>query len=251
MTTNVRKTLARFVDRLLLRSELSSEEVEALVSIECSVAHFATHRDIVSIGRPVDFACLVGTGMAARFDQLANGRRQITALHIRGDMCDLHSVAVPVPGWGIQALLDTEIVRVPHQALKALTLNYPSIAYAFWRDTITDGSVLAKWVSVLGQRSGKARLAHLLCEMGLRMEQGGLATRRDFSLKLTQAQIADVLGMTPVHVNRVFQRLRQEGAVTADNGAFRVEDYKRLLSLAEFDPQYLLLPELKQAAVLT
>jgi len=180
-------------------------------------------------------------GLAGRFDQLANGHRQITALHIVGDMCDLHSVAVPHAGWGIEALSTTTTLRIQHAPLRELTIQFPAIAFAFWRDTVADASILSKWISALGRRGAKSRLAHLICEMGIRMEQAGLGSRTHFRLPATQAQLADVLGLTAVHLNRTVQALRRDGALFTEGSEVKVSDLDSLSEIAQFDPQYLLL----------
>ena len=239
--TSPPSALEKFLARLLLRSPLSAEEEQAILALDGREVRTDAHRDIVRPGQTIDFACLVVDGLAGRFDQLANGHRQITALHITGDMCDLHSVAVPHTGWGIEALTATTTLRVPHAPLRHLTVQFPAIAFAFWRDTVTDASILAKWISALGRRSAKSRLAHLICEMGIRMEQAGLGTTAHFRLPATQAQLADVLGLTAVHLNRTFQALRRDGALFTHGFDVKVTDFDRLREIAEFDAQYLLL----------
>ena len=197
-----------FLRRLLLRSCLTKAEQEAILALPGEEVCTGAHRDIVRPGQVTDFSCLVVNGLVGRFDQLANGHRQITALHIIGDFCDLHSLAVPESGWGLESLTDTTIRMVPHEALGELVESSPAFAMAFWRDTVVDSSILAKWNSALGRRSAKARLAHLLCEMGMRFEQAGLGEHHDFDFPITQAQLADVLGVTAVHLNRTMQALR-------------------------------------------
>ncbi len=233
--------LDRFLARLTLRSLLSEEEQEAVLTLDGREVFTAAHCDIVRPGQTIDFACLVIDGLAGRFDQLANGHRQITALHIPGDMCDLHSVAVPHTGWGIEALTGTNILRVPHGPIRDLTIKYPAIAYALWRDTIVDASILSKWISALGRRSAKLRMAHLICEMGIRMEQAKLGTRNRYRLPATQAQLADVVGVTTVHLNRTFQSLRRDRLLFTEGMNIQVLDFERLCSMAEFDAGYLLL----------
>ena len=233
--------LKKFLTRLLLRSPLSGPEREAILALHGHDAVTDAHRDIVRPGQTVDFACLVVEGLAGRFDQLANGQRQITALHIPGDMCDLHSVPVPHAGWGIEALTTTRTLRIRHSLLRELTIQFPEIAFALWRDTIADASILAKWISALGRRSATSRLAHLICEMGMRTEQAGLGTRKEFRLPATQTQLADVLGLTPVHLNRTLQALRRDGVLFKEGPEIRVPDLARIWGIAEFDPQYLLL----------
>lgn len=241
MTHGHADPLERFLARLLLRSALTEDEKSAILALDGKLVRLRAHRDVVRPREKTNFACLVADGLAGRFDQLANGERQFTALHVPGDMCDLHSVAVPFTGWGIEAVTSTTFLNIPHGSLHELTFRYPAIAYAFWRDTIADASILAKWISALGRRSAKQRLAHLLCEMGMRMEQAGLGTRCEFDLPATQNQLADVLGITAVHLNRSIQSLRSDGLLIMEGGHVAVRDLDQLCTVAEFDPAYLLL----------
>lgn len=233
--------LEKFLRRLLLRSPLDAAEQEAILALPGEEVRTCAHRDIVRPGHRMTSSCLVVEGLVGRFDQLADGHRQITALHIVGDFCDLHSLAVPETGWGIESLTDSVVKMVPHAALRALVETSPAFTMAFWRDTVVDGSVLAKWNSALGRRGAKARLAHLLCEMGLRFEQAGLGERDDFDFPITQAQLADVLGVTAVHLNRTMQALRMDGLLVTRGSLYHLPDPGRLRRLAQFDPSYLLL----------
>lgn len=233
--------LEKFLHRLLLRSRLTEAEQESILALPGEEVRTAAHRDIIRPGQRTNYSSLVVEGLVGRFDQLANGHRQITALHIVGDFCDLHSLAVPETGWGLESLTDSVIRMVPHKALAALVETSPAFAMAFWRDTVVDSSVLAKWNSALGRRSAKARLAHLLCEMGMRFEQAGLGEQDDFDFTITQSQLADVLGVTAVHLNRTMQSLRQDGLLVTNGSRFRLPDRKRLCQVAQFDPSYLLL----------
>lgn len=242
-TTDRERALTKFLRRLTLRSDLSAAEQASITSLPAEFATIGPQRDLVSPGQEMNYACLVADGLAARFDQLANGQRQFTALHIPGDMCDLHSVPAPVAGWGIQALTRTTYLRVPHEALRALIADRPALAIAFWRDTIVDASILSKWISALGRRSAEARLAHLLCEVAIRLEQSGDGRRAAFHLRATQVHIADFLGISTVHVSRSLQSLRARGLVEVRDYAYRIPDFPALARFAEFDPTYLLLNE--------
>ena len=241
MATSNHSALARFLDRLLLRSRLSEGEQQAILKLPSHAFQAPAHRDIVAPGQRVDHACLVVDGLAGRVDQMRDGQRQITALHIPGDMCDLHSVMAPTAAWGIAALTTTTVLHIPHRDLRALATSHPAIALAFWRDTTADASVLAKWLGNIGRRDARARLAHLLCEIGIRMEQAGLGTRRSYSLPMTQHHLADALGLTAVHVNRMFQTLRADALLQTEQRMVHIEDWDRLATIAEFDPMFLLL----------
>lgn len=233
--------LSRFLDRLLRRSDLSQDEQDAILGLTSHATQFSANYDIVSPGETVDHACLIAHGLAARYDQMADGRRQLTAFHIEGDMCDLHSVVCSTAGWGILALATTTVLRVPHAEVRRLATTYPAIALAFWRDGTVDASILAKWVGNLGRRDARARLAHVICEMGLRMEMAGLGRRDHFWFDVSQSNLADAAGLTSVHVNRILQRLRTEGLIRTMSRTVYVDDWDRLTKVAEFDPDYLLL----------
>jgi CRP-like cAMP-binding protein len=240
MSVAVRPTLQHFLSRLQQRSRLGPDEQEAILSLGGTPVQFDAHRDIVRPGQPVDHSCLVAKGLVARFDQMADGGRQITAFYLRGDMADLHSVVSPVAGWGLNALSACTVIRVPHAELRELASNFPRIALAFWRDTTLDASILAKWVGNLGRRNAYARVSHLLCEVGMRSEDADLGTRDEFRLDASQEQLADALGLTSVHMNRMLQSLRVDQAIVTDHRVVRVPDWDRLVSIADFDPTYLL-----------
>jgi CRP-like cAMP-binding protein len=233
--------LSGFLERLLSRSALSNEEQQAILGLTSHAHQTRANWDIVSPGDTVDHACLVADGLAARFDQMADGRRQITAIYLRGDMCDLHSVVAPTAAWGIGALTTTTVLRVPHRELRQLAGTYPGIALAFWRDVTTDASVLSKWVGNVGRRDARARIAHLLCETGIRMEWARLGTRTCFPFEMTQQQLSDATGMTAVHVNRTIQALRAAGIIRTEGRTMHVDDWPCLTQVADFDPAYLLL----------
>jgi CRP-like cAMP-binding protein len=235
-----RDGLEMFLNRLRLRSRLTDDEQAAIRSLSARVEKVPAGRDVIVPGESTDQACLVVKGLMSRFDVLLDGRRQTVALHIPGDMCDLQSVPVPTSGWGLEPLTPSTIVFLPHQELRAL-IRDPALALAFWRDTTVDASVLAKWVANLGRKQAAPRLAHLFCEMGLRMEQAGLGARNQFSLPMTQAQLADVVGLTSVHLNRTLKALAPRGVAFARK-TVTIEDWDAVARMAEFDPAYLLLP---------
>jgi CRP-like cAMP-binding protein len=240
MADDREKGLRLFLNRLLRRSVLTDDEQAAILSLSGRVEKVPPGTDVVVPGESTDHSCAVISGLMSRFDVLLDGRRQTVALYIPGEMCDLHSVPVPTSGWGLETLTTSTLLFVPHEELRAL-IRDPVLALALWRDTTVDGSILAKWVANLGRKQAAQRLAHLLCEIGVRMEQAGLGSRGDFALPMTQSQLADVAGLTPVHLNRTLKLLAHEGVVFARKSV-SIADWAALAQFAEFDPAYLLLP---------
>jgi CRP-like cAMP-binding protein len=146
MTTPQSSALQRFIVRLSSRSTLSEEEKVAVGELQGKMKHVAAHTDFVRLGEEVDHCCLVVDGLVGRFGQNRDGARQITCLNIPGDMADLPSVVSPKSGWGLVALADTAILRLPHADLRRLAAKHPGIAEAFWRDCVADGSIFSEWV---------------------------------------------------------------------------------------------------------
>lgn len=168
------EALRLFIDRLLLRSSLSVAQRAVITALPGRLSKVPACHDIILPGQHTDHSCLVASGLVGRFDMMADGRRQIVAFYLPGEMCDLHSVPVPTSGWGLEALAGSTLVFVPHAALREAASD-PAIAMAFWRDTVTDGSLLAKWAANLGRKQALPRLAHLFCEMGCAWSAAGLA----------------------------------------------------------------------------
>ena len=231
--------LQPFLDKLLSRSHLDCAEQQAILSLPAQPAQIQTNRDFVRLGERVDHASFVLAGLVGRFGQNREGDRQITAVHIPADMVDLHSVVAPDACSALQALSVTTILRVPHKALRAAARRHPAIAEAFWRECVVDAAVLAEWVVNVGRRDARSRLAHLLCEISCRVE--GLAGKlgSEVPFPATQSHLADMTGLTSVHVNRTLQALRQEKVVDLHSRTIHVLDWNRMVQIGEFNPDYL------------
>ena len=235
----MQRPLDAFLQMLLLHSKLSGVEQEEILGLSGRAVRVRNRSDIVSPGQTVDHACLIAEGLVARFDQMRDGRRQTTSLHLPGEMCDLHSVVQPTASWSLTALTDATVIFVPHSQLWRLALRYDNVAITFWREGMAHSAILAKWVGNLGRKNATARVSHLICEMGLRSESARLGTRSAFDLPMTQEQLADAVGITPVHVNRTLQLLRRNAGLTFKRPRVAVEDWDTLAAVAEFDPEFL------------
>ena len=234
-----RLDLQRFLDRLTSRSVLTAEEQEAILNLPSRAEHVQANRDFVIIGRRVDHACLVASGIVGRFNENSDGKRQITAMHIPGDMADLHSVVQPTGTSALQALSIATILRVPHAALRAATARYPALAEALWRDCMVDASILSRWVVNVGRRDARERISHLLCEMAVRLRVAPAKGEIVFPFAVTQAQLADATGLTSVHVNRTLRSLRADGLAEVSTRAVHIPNWYALAAAGEFEASYL------------
>jgi CRP-like cAMP-binding protein len=162
MLPSSHSALRLFVNRLASRSILTDEEERAILRLTGQETQVAAHIDFVRQGERVDHSCLIVEGLAGRFGQNSDGERQITCLHIPGDMADLPSVVSPQSGWGISALTNTTILRISHSELRRIAVRHPGVAEAFWRDCVADGSIFSEWVVNVGRRDAISRIAHLI-----------------------------------------------------------------------------------------
>jgi CRP-like cAMP-binding protein len=231
--------LQPFVDQLINRSRLTETEQRAVLELPSDKRQVSAKIDVVGLDQTVDHVSVMVKGVVARFGQTADGERQITALHILGDAPDLHTVVVPGDTVPLQALTTTTILRVPHAALRAVAARYPAVAEAFWRHTSVDAAITAKWVLNVGRRDAKTRIAHLLCEMGVRCKANVGSGEVTFPFPLTQIQLGDCIGMTPVHVNRSLKQLAAAGLVTLAGRMAWIPDWEKLVQCGEFEAGYL------------
>jgi CRP-like cAMP-binding protein len=228
-----------FVDRLCSRSVLTDEEKQAILDLPHRVAHIKTNRDFVKLGESTDHACFLLSGLIGRFGQNSEGERQITAIHIPGDMPNLYSVVQPESLSALQALSVATILRIPHQAIREVAARYPAVAEALWRDCAVDAAILSQWVVNVGRRDAKCRLAHLLCEMATRLEAVDDGKEAHFAFAATQAHLADATGLTTVHVNRTIKSLREAGLADVRAGRVDIFDWPGLMAAGDFDADYL------------
>jgi CRP-like cAMP-binding protein len=227
---------------LTQRAGLGAEDGAALLQLQGQVEQAGAHADIVPPGGAGDHVFFVLDGLAARFAQVLDGRRQITALHIAGDIAGLPGLVAPGGVWPLQALRATTYLRLPGAALRELAAARPGLAWTFWHESARDSAIQSHWFLNVSRRGARERLAHLLCELSVRLECAGLGKRDAFRLDATQASLGEALGLTPVHVNRMFQALRAEGLVSAAGRAIAIPDWSRLAEAADFDEAYLNLP---------
>lgn len=245
---STRWALESFIGRLAALSPLSEDDVAALSRLTAEPVRLRGNVDIETPGQPFQDACLVVNGIVARFVPLRDGRRQYTAFHMPGDIADIHRVATPLAGSALQTLCTSTIIRVPAKELKAIALASPTITHAFFAYAAVDSAVLAQWAVNVGRRDAQSRMAHFLCEIGVRSEYSGLGSRDEFILEASQGQIGDALSLTSVHVNRTLKALRKSKTIEIDGRIVRVLNWPLLAAHGDFDHSYLQLLEQAQAA---
>ena len=203
------------------------------------VSNVDAHATIVPQGVHNNHVCVVLNGWAATFRIIPNGERQIVAFHLKGDMPDLHSLHLRILDAGIQALTPCRIGYIPHANVLNLCTRYPEIASALWKMTLVDAAIYREWIATLGRQNAYGRIAHVFCEMIARLEAIGESDGVSGPFPATQLDLADVAGISPVHVNRTLQELRKDKIVQLSRRSLRILDRPALEEAARFDPTYL------------
>ncbi|MBB5985050.1 helix-turn-helix domain-containing protein [Sphingobium lignivorans] len=232
--------IAPLLERLRTHDDMSADEEAmlrwAISDIRSVRAGHATIRE----GEELSHAIVLLQGFMCRHKDLSEGRRQITEIHIPGDFVDLHGFTLKKLSDSVTTLTPCRIGIVPHERLLRITETHPHLTRLLWFTTNLDAAIHREWVLSLGRRPAIERLAHLFCELHFRLTLVGHAPpETPFPLPLTQADLADCLGLTSVHVNRVLQELRDSGAVEFRKREVTIRDLGALRALAEFDPAYL------------
>ena len=231
--------ITTLVEKLSLRDRISPEEIEALQKALEPPKTVAAGSDIVrEHSRPLHSTLLI-SGFSARYSTLEDGARQITEINVAGDFIDLHSLLMKQMDHGVVALTECVIAEAPHSGLIDITERHPHLTRLLWLDTIIDAAVHRQWLVAMGRRSGLGHLAHLVCELYLRLQAVGQTGDMTFDLPLTQAVLGDALGLSTVHVSRLISELRGEGVINWSGGRIDILDWRRLAEIAEFDPTYL------------
>jgi CRP-like cAMP-binding protein len=220
-------------------SVLTNEEKQAIRALLFIPRSFSADEDIVQIGDSPSQCCVLIEGWACRYKVTATGGRQIMAYHVAGDVPDLQSLYLETMDHSIGALTPVTVAFIQHRDMWELLRRYDGIARAMGRDALVEAAVSREWMVGIGRRNAHQRIAHQLCEMATKLRAVGLNEGSTYPWPVTQAEVADALGLTDVHVNRVVRDLKRDGLVKVRRGAFDLLDQDGLEALGQFDPAYL------------
>ncbi len=221
-------------NRLTTAGEEAIEELTTHRIIEIPRGH-----DMISEGEDPRTVNVVVDGWACRYKTLEDGRRQILAFFVPGDLADLHVYILDAMDHSIGALTSMQYAKISPKAFEELGDNHPRVLRALWWDSLLTASIQREWLVSVGQRNALESLAHLACELFLRLKMVGLAENNLCRFPLTQSDIADALGMTQPHVSRTVKELNATGLATIQRGTLKVSDLNGLKKLALFNPNYL------------
>jgi CRP-like cAMP-binding protein len=226
------------IDKLQTLGELPAADKLLLKSVLSDVRSVAARKDILREGDRPTHVHLVLSGWCCRYNIVAEGARQITAFLLPSDFCNSRITLLRQMDHGVGTLTPAKIAYIAPSEMDEL-LARPLIARALCMAGLVDESALRAWTVNLGKRNASERVAHLICELFVRLGTAGSARDDGFDLPLTQEQLGDALGLTTVHVNRVLRHLREAGLVSFKNRTVEIADFPKLRKVAGFDPGYL------------
>lgn len=229
----------RFIKKLNGFARLSAEDNEALAAATASPQPYPAKHDLIREGDRPGPVFVVLEGWACRYKILPNGARQILAYLMPGDSCDLNIGLLAEMDHSIQTVSPAVVATIERAEMDALMERRPGVARAMYVSQLIDEGTLRAWITSMGRRSSIERVAHLMCELYLRARDVGIEVEPRLAMPLSQSMLADSLGMTPVHLNRVVKELRERGAMTLGRGALIIEDPAMLIRIAGFDENYL------------
>jgi CRP-like cAMP-binding protein len=225
--------------KLRARDRISPEEEQVVRGLVAQVTEVKADQTVIRHGEELQHSLLLLSGWLSRAMDLPTGQRQIAELHVPGDFADLHSFTLKRLDHDVVALTRCRLGVVPHQRLTEVTERFPHLTRMFWLMTNIDAAIQREWTLSLGQRDAISRMAHLLCELNVRLGVVGLSENNSYDFPLTQVELGESLGLTSVHVNRTLQELRRRRLIDVENRRVVIHDLEGLKSVAQFDPSYL------------
>ncbi|MEM9761498.1 MAG: Crp/Fnr family transcriptional regulator [Pseudomonadota bacterium] len=218
---------------------LSDAELAVLERLHQRRRSFVAGRDLVHQGQSERAAYILSDGWVCSYKIQSDGSRQIVDFQIPGDFLGVRSVLLRTSDHSFEPIGEIQAAEVLMTDLLEAFAQTPRLATAILWAVSRDEAMVVEHLVGIGRRDADARMAHFLLELGSRLALVGLGSRAGYDCPLTQYHLADALGLSAVHVNRVLRQLRERGLVTFRDGHVAFGDYQGMVDLAAFDPAYL------------
>lgn len=241
--------LQLFLDDLQSHTRLSEDDRSAILGLPMRLRKLDPRNYIIREGDIPRLCFILVEGYAIRQKVTGEGARQILSICIPGDAIDFQNMFLDISDHAVQTLTASVVADIPRESLQQLVLSRPAVGAAVMHSALVEAAILREWVVNVGRRDARSRIAHILCEFAVRLEVRGLASPDGFELPMTQEQLADATGLTPVHVNRVLRALESEGLISRQRRHIQFVDWRALQDVADFSRRYLHVPGEDELAV--
>jgi CRP-like cAMP-binding protein len=239
---------ALWLSRLDAAHNFSAAEREMVLGLFSTIESFPPRAWLRKEGEPGVDPFLLIEGLASCVRQTPSGRRQIVAVLTPGDLCDGEESISPLASQSVQALSGCRLAPIPSQAMADLLCLSPRVTLALRKLQLEQRRIQGEWLVNLGSRSTAGRLANFFCEMYERLKRVGLVRASVYNLPLTQQDLAEITGVSVIHVNRVLQQFRRTNLIRFSEGVLEILDLRKLQAIGEFDPEVLHLEEIRSFA---
>lgn len=227
------------IARLEARSPLTDADRAAIRALPYVRRQIEPSSYIVREGAHPTRCAFVLSGFCYRQKLTSDGTRQILSIEIPGDFIDMQQLFLEESDHNVQALTRAAIAEFDSAALRTLAMAHPAIGAALWTEVLVAGAIFREWIVNIGRRDAHSRVGHLLCEFAARLDDANGTGDHAYALPMTQEQLGDAVGLTPVHVNRVLRSLTQRGLVSRDRRQIAITDWEALRDASDFNPRYL------------
>lgn len=227
------------IRKLEHNARLSSDEQFALEAAIGKPHEFQPREDLIRESDNPDDVNVMLEGWACRYKQLRDGRRQVVSFFMPGDFCDSHMYVPHKNNYSIGALTVARVGKIPCARLRTIAAEYPRVDQALRWEALLSTAIQREWTVSLGRRTANERVGHLFCELFLRLQVIGLTKGNSCFMPLTIMELADSLGLSTVHTNRVLQHLRRTGLILLEGKTLTIVDFDALQAVSQFTPKYL------------
>lgn len=221
------------------RNQLTDDDLVALEDAADPVRDLSARTTLIQEGDAVSVSTYLVEGFMCRYLDDRRGERQLIAVHAPGDFVDLHAYPLKRLDHDVATITDCRIAQVPHCRLDEIMDKRPAMSKLLWFSTLLDAAMHRKWIFCLGRFGAINRVGHFFCEMEIKLRFVGLSDGSNFHLPMTQVDLAEACGMTPVHINRMLRELRERRLLHMQGNQVTILDRKALYQLCEFNPDYL------------
>jgi CRP-like cAMP-binding protein len=240
--------LQPLLEKLSYWRKFDADDQAAILALPHTIKKLERGSYVVREFDRAEHTCVLLSGYAVRQKSVVSGHRQIVSVHMKGELVDLQSSLLGKADHSVQMLTNGKIASISRGAINRICDERREVAKAMWMDTLVDGSIFREWITNIGRRDARTRVAHLLCEFSLRMKVAGLGEQTNYELPMTQEQLADATGLTSVHVNRTLKSLEADGLIDRRTPrSIVIGDWKKLTDTADFNSNYLHLRDAEPA----
>ena len=239
--TKIAKSLAVMAHKLKAHSSLDHDDVNALLALPHTVKNCKSLTTLTNSRESFENCFVLLSGAAIRYKTTVDGARQIVAVYVPGDVLNLDRIHLNFADDDIQTMTRANVAIITRDAFNELSRTRSTVARAFFANTLIDASISREWLLNIGRRDARSRIAHFLCELSVRFAIPGSGQGQAYVLPFSQEQLADVLGITAVHVNRMMRTLEDENLIRRDGREITFPRWEALCTASGFSSRYLLM----------